>query len=309
MKKSTTLGLAGLAGLVAIAFASQAFATPCSTIQSAAGSLASGATLQGSPVCIADYGLDGTGTGLVNVFSNSTQTSVNGQTVGIFSSGSINPYTSQVQTPLWTVTGSSGSVSDIVLQLSANAGKFTYGIYDPSNPSNQLVLFSPTFGGDTVGDQVTLTTFNSAMPQGYNYKVTVTGTGPGTSNTATFSTTDLFGFFLTAPNGTTFYSDPALNQDSGSAYTGGTPHMVAYQGNSSDVLRPLGSLSGGAMGPNEYIMAWEDTAFANSDLDYQDFIVLAESITPVPEPAVLGMFGLGVLLIGGFAVLRRRRQG
>lgn len=307
MKKSTTLGLAGLAGLVAIAFASQAFATPCSTIQSAAGSLASGATLQGSPVCIADYGLDGTGTGLVNVFSNSTQTSVNGQTVGIFSSGSINPYTSQAQTPLWTVTGSSGSVSDIVLQLSANAGGFTYGIYDPSNPSNQLVLFSPSFGGDAVGTQVTLSTFvNNNL--GYNYKATITNGSSGT-NTATFSTTDLFGFFLTTPKGTTFYSDPALNQDSGSAYTGGTPHMVAYQGNSSDVLRSIGGLSGGPMGPNEYIMAWEDTVFANSDLDYQDFIVLAESITPVPEPAVLGMFGLGVLLIGGFAALRRRRQG
>jgi len=26
----------------------------------------------------------------------------------------------------------------------------------------------------------------------------------------------------------------------------------------------------------------------------------------VPEPAVLGMFGLGMLLIGGFATLRRR---
>lgn len=31
-------------------------------------------------------------------------------------------------------------------------------------------------------------------------------------------------------------------------------------------------------------------------------------IMPVPEPAVLGMFGVGLLLLGGFATLRQRRQ-
>jgi hypothetical protein len=55
-------------------------------------------------------------------------------------------------------------------------------------------------------------------------------------------------------------------------------------------------------------LAWEDQRFPDSDLDYNDFVVLVESVHPVPEPAVLGMFGLGALMIGVAAGMRRRRE-
>lgn len=43
--------------------------------------------------------------------------------------------------------------------------------------------------------------------------------------------------------------------------------------------------------------------------DSSNIVVYAGNIpTAVPEPAALGMFGFGVLLIGGFVTLRRREQ-
>ena len=87
---------------------------------------------------------------------------------------------------------------------------------------------------------------------------------------------------------------------------GGMAQMVAFAGNNQTKLQSAGV--GGLFLSNEYLLAWEDQSFANSDLDYNDFLVLVESVYPVPEPTVLGMFGLGALLIGAAAGLRRRRE-
>ena len=46
----------------------------------------------------------------------------------------------------------------------------------------------------------------------------------------------------------------------------------------------------------------------NSDMDFNDFVVIVESVHPLPDPAALGMFGLGALMIDLFAGLRRRRE-
>lgn len=284
MNKFTTLGFAGLAA--AALFAGQAFATTCPATAPAGSQ-----PMNGSPVCISNYGSDGPGTGLVNVFGPG------GSTGSIFTVGSpgIDPYTQQVQMPYWTSTGSNGSVASILLQLAGNAGQDTFGIFDPTNPSNKLAIF---VNGQT-GNSATLNIFTNG---GY-------AINNGNNPTITFGATNLFGFYLTTPQGNTFYSLPSLNEIGGTTYPNGTPHMVAYAGNGSNTLLPYGNKPGGVWGSNEYIQAWEDLPFASSDLDYNDFIVMVESIYPVPEPAVLGMFGLGILLVGGFAALRRRRQG
>ena len=62
-------------------------------------------------------------------------------------------------------------------------------------------------------------------------------------------------------------------------------------------------MTNGKFTNGEYLQAWED----GDDFDYNDFVVIVESVHPVPEPAVLGMFGIGALLIG-FAASRRRRE-
>ena len=274
MNTIKSLGFVGLAA--AGLFAAQAFATTCPV------------GTQGSPVCVATSGGDGPGTSLADILAPNTTTNLN----GIFTAGSpsVNPYTQQVQKPFWSVAGSSGSVSTILLQLAGNANGYTFGIFDPTNPTNKLDIFS----SKTSGSQALLSVYT-----GGGYAVNL-----GTK--MYFGTTNYFGFFLTDPNGgVTFYSLPSLNESS-TTYPGGTPHMVAYQGNNVGTIRAMNGLAGGQWQSSEYIQAWEDMPFGSSDLDYNDFVVLVESVHPVPEPAVLGMFGLGVLLLGGFAALRRR---
>ena len=48
---------------------------------------------------------------------------------------------------------------------------------------------------------------------------------------------------------------------------------------------------------DEYIIAFEEVAFDQSDRDFQDMVVIVESITPVPVPgaALLGLLGFGLI--------------
>lgn len=290
MNMVKAFGLVGLA--TAGLFAAQAYATtvpgcPMSPVAAAG-------QMQGSPVCIAPYGSDGSGTGLANILAPyNSSTNEN----GVFTAGSptVNPYTQQAQTPFWSVTGSSGSVSTILLQIAGDANNYTYGIFDPTNINNKLAIFT-----DAPNQwSATLSVFTNG---GYSIN------DPNTPQ-ITFGETNRFGFYLTNnETGLTFYSLPSLNETGGDLYPDGTPHMVAYQGNDKGHIREMGNRPGGLWDSGEFIMAWEDLPFGSSDLDYNDFVVLTESVHPVPEPAVLGMFGLGLLAIAMAAGLRRRRS-
>ena len=269
------LGLVGLAA--AGLFAAQAFATTCPTAP------ATGTQTQGGPTCIAPSGQDGAGTGLNSLYGPGG-TAVTGTGLNIYN-GQYTPSSN------WQIGATTGSFSIILNEIAGNAGVNTFGIYDPNHPGNMLELFS---GPDSAGAKGTLV-YNG----GGNFQFALFGQ-PATS--ATFTDGASFGYYLSTPTGF-FYSNPALNNSAGEAgnpYADGMHHMVAYEGGNGT------KINGATLLSNEFLLAWEDTPFANSDLDYNDFVVLVESVHSVPEPAVLGMFGLGVLLIGGFATLRRR---
>lgn len=267
MNTIKSLGLVGLA--VAGLFATQAYATVCP-----AGS-------QGSPTCIAttngfgEYTLD-------QLFGPA------GTTGSIFSSGpGINPYTDQVNpSSHWSISGSGASENTVVLTLTGNAAGLTYGIYNPNDPSQQLALFDGGTSGYSTSLRYYLATNTFSIGQ-YD----ASGNQISYQNHLSLGTGNLFGYYLSNGN-KTWYSDMALDQD-------GKAHVVTYAGDGQNTI----ALTGGLFTSGEYLQAWED----GSDFDYNDFVVIVESVHPVPEPAVLGMFGFGILLIGGFTALRRRR--
>lgn len=202
---------------------------------------------------------------------------------------SVNVHTDQISpNSYWAIQGSGGSVTQMIIEITANAGFNSFGIFDAANSGNTFQLFdgsaTPTSGGKF--------TF------GFRADGTIVD-GTDTPLGGTFAG-NLFGYYLDTPNGI-FYSDPNLNTD------GNAHHQVAYRGGDGDHIQ-VGNSAPGLFGGDEYIFGWEDSPSTAWDFDYNDFVVLAESINPVPEPSMLLMFGLGLLAVGSFMGLTRQRD-
>lgn len=180
----------------------------------------------------------------------------------------------------WQIAASGGSFAQIIIELTGNAGTNTLGIYDASNPSSQVTLFT---GAEGAGAQKLLTLGNDG-----SVFINFADSGIDFSGNA-------FGYYLDTGNHT-FYSDASLNAD-------GIDHMVAYQGKGIDTI-DLPSTFPGKWGANEYIMAWEDL-FGGGDTDYNDFVVITESVNPIPEPQMLALLGIGLL---GFSQGRHKNK-
>jgi hypothetical protein len=188
----------------------------------------------------------------------------------------------------WQVGGSGGAVSTVVIELAGWAGSNTFGVYENGNTGVSVELFD---GAAQTGSQVVL----SIHTDGSVYKNFV-DTG------VDFASVNDFGFYLDASVGNAgylgnlglpltdgiMYSDTSLNAD-------GLNHMYAYQGVGDTVQ--IGTLAAGPWAANEYILAWEDTYGWHIDHDFTDFVVLVESISPIPVPGalLLGMLGLGAV--------------
>jgi hypothetical protein len=189
----------------------------------------------------------------------------------------------------WQPAAGGSTVATMVIELSDWDEHSSFGIYDAGAPGTTLEIFdaSDTYG--TTGAKANLT----FMGDGTVIVSYIDGSPSVTSSPFTLDSLgrQTFGFYLDATwdatKGGFWYSNTSLNSDN-------MDHMYAYQGQGDTIKIP--PFSPGEWTENHFVLGWEDQNSTWSDGDYQDFVVLVESVIPVPLPAavLLGILGLGV---------------
>lgn len=219
------------------------------------------------------------------ISSSSLQQILNNITVGPNPGvSSVNVNTDQLTfDSYWMMTASGGSLATFIIELADFASTNTFGLYDGTDSTKLVQVFS---GSASTGDQALV----SIKADG---RVIVNFVDTG----IVFAGNN-FGFYLKTNDPSqqaTFFSDTSLNGDN-------VDHLVAFQGKNIDTVQ-LPTFLPGLWTDNEYILAWEDLS-GGGDRDYDDMVLMVESVKPVPEPGTLILLGSG---LAGIGLLGRRK--
>lgn len=172
--------------------------------------------------------------------------------------GGINVLTDQLDAQQWTSSISGNASFTLMIELAGNAPANNIGIYNTgAGPTPTLFQVFPGAASAgwfaTVhfgGGNLTVTLFdNTSAIMGQTFYSGVNANG--------------FGFYLDGPGGV-FYTQDARNP-------GGLPQMVTYAGTGQNY--------------GDWWMAFEDLSSASSDLDFNDAVLLLQSVVPTPTGA------------------------
>lgn len=191
----------------------------------------------------------------------------------------------------FTNTATGSSISQFMFEIAGFASENTFGIFNQSGL--KLEIFN---GSDTSKDESTVSFFENGTVRSSTLDHPDNGVDSVTTIVENFG--NVFGFYITSPQGT-FYSDDSKNPN-------GIRHSAIYQGDGSFSM-DLPGKQPGLFTDNEFIVAFEDK-YQGSDWDYNDLVVMVESVEPepVPEPSLL--LGLGAMAGSLFATRKRQRS-
>ncbi len=191
----------------------------------------------------------------------------------------------------FTNTATGSSISQFMFEIAGFASDNTFGIFNKSGL--KLEIFD---GADTSKDESTVSFFDNGTVRSSTLQHPDNGVDSDTTIVENFG--NVFGFYITSPQGT-FYSDDSMNPK-------GIRHSAIYQGDGSFDM-DLPGKQAGLFTDNEFIVAFEDK-YEGSDWDYNDLVVMVESVeeTDIPEPSLL--LGLGAMAGSLFATRKRQRS-
>ena len=165
-----------------------------------------------------------------------------------------NTLTQQLDLQYWqTINGASDFT--LVMEIAGYASHNDIGIYNANEATPSMFLVFPGGAGPGWSATCAFTTGGHLHVNLYDQAHVF----QGSTNYSGVNQAD-FGFYLSGPGGT-FYSQDARNP-------GGKPQVLTYAG--------TGPYAG------RWWECFEDLPYASSDLDYQDSILLLDSLAPTP---------------------------
>jgi len=202
----------------------------------------------------------------------------------------IDAYNDQTPFSLFTSDASGGSVATFVIELAGFANTNQFGLYNRGDRGNKALIFDGAAGAE---DMALLTFYADG-------RIKVNGVLVATGFSGNF------GFYLDVyeagtdgggdgDGGTLDYT--LFTEDSENA--GEAAQALIFQGDDETQLQ-IGGLAPGVFTDDEFIIAFEDARLDLTECagDYDDLVVMVESVRSIPAPGALLLGALGLPVVG-----------